>query len=258
MTILPNISVEPLYNPGQILEINGWPCWRTQVGPFELELDIVLAGQTATGEQVGIASFVVMEQDQRFLAYMGKRVATAIAAAVPGGRLQLLTAETKGAHFVPWVWQPLFELCGDSLEPQVIILRKGTPKGYMGRPVRMEGREIPLPQASYRSITSTSPQQLTLAPRDVERLLQLKEEVTLVFVDDFIGQGGTIVGVSQLLAQLEITPLQFVAVVGTDGKLYVETLTREKIGVTLLPQPFPLILPTFRRVEVDQPWTVIT
>lgn len=256
MTTLPNISTEPQYNSGQILEINGWPRWRTQVGPFELELDIVPASQTETGEQIGIASFVVMEQDQRFLAYVGQRLATAIAAAVPAGRLQLLTAETKGTHFVPWVWRHLFELGKDRLEPQIITLRKGELKGYMSRPVQVEGWEGTLPEVNYRSITSVSPQRLTLAPRDVERLLQLRKEVTPVFVDDFIGQGGTIVGVSQLLAQLGLAPLQLVAVIGADGNLYIETLSRERIGVRLLPQPFPLILPTFQRLGMDQPWII--
>lgn len=252
MTTLPTSSVEPLYNPGQILEINGWPRWRTQVGPFELELDIVPAGA-----QLGIASFVVMEQAQHFLAYVGQKLAVAIAEAAQVGRLQLLTAETKGAHFVPWVWQHLSGLCSERLEPQVIILRKGEQKGYMRRPVQIAGRELPLPQVSYSSITSTSPQQLTLAPRDMERLLRLGPEVTLVFVDDFIGQGGTLVGVSRLLAQLGLAPLRYVAVVGADGKLYTETLAREKLDVLLLPRPFPLILPTFQRLSIDQPWTII-
>jgi hypothetical protein len=257
MATLPNTSVEPGYNPGQIVQTQDWPRWRTRVGSFELELDIVPVGQPTTGPQIGIASFVVMEQDQRCLAYLGQELATAIAEAAPEGRLQLLTAETKGAHFAPWVWQSLFALCGDRLEQRVITLRKGERKGYMHRPVRMKGREVPLPQVSYRSITSISPQQLTLAPRDVEQLVQLAPDITLVFVDDFVGQAGTIVGVSRLLAQLSIAPLRYVAVIGTDGNLYIETLTRQQVEVRLLPQPFPLTLPTFRRLREDQPWAIV-
>jgi adenine/guanine phosphoribosyltransferase-like PRPP-binding protein len=90
----------------------------------------------------------------------------------------------------------------------------------------------------------------------MERLLRLAPEVTLVFVDDFIGRGGTIVGVSRLLAQLGLAALRYVAVVGADGDLYTETLAREKIEVTLLPHPFPLILPTFQRLRVDLPWAI--
>lgn len=43
------------FNPGQIVEVDNQLRWLTRAGPFALELDIV---------KPGIASFVVMEQDE--------------------------------------------------------------------------------------------------------------------------------------------------------------------------------------------------
>lgn len=246
------------HNPGQIIEINGWPKWQTQVGPFNLKLDIVVAGQTETGEQVGIASFVVMEQNQSFLTYVGKQLATAIAKTILRKQLLLLTAESKGSHFIPWVWQHLSALYDDRLEQRVIILRKGEMKAYMQRPVRMDEQVIWLPQVNYHSITSTTSQQLTMSPRDVELLLRVVPDATIVFVDDFIGQGGTVVAVSRLLGQLGVVSPQHVAAIGCDGNLYIDALTQAGIEVTLLPHPFPLVLPTFRRLTPDQPWMIVS
>jgi len=252
----PTPAPQPI-NPGQIIEPGGSPRWVTQVGPFELQLDIIPAGQTSAGHDVGIASFVVMEQTQPFLDYCSAQLAQAIAARLGGQPVLLLTAETKGAHLAPWVWKNLFERCGHQLEPRIITLRKGQKKIYMQRPARSGKREIAIPSVSYPSITSARPQTMRLAPKDLELLLdRLAQGVTPVFVDDFIGRGGTVVGLQQLFDQLHLAAPRQIVAIGTDGDLYRETFATAQIEVELLPSPFLLKLPTFLRSGADAPWQI--
>ncbi len=128
---------------------------------------------------------------------------------------------------------------------RVITLRKGTPKVYMQRPVRGGW----LPQVACRSITSSQPQSLTISPRDAELLLAELPACRLVLVDDFIGAGGTWVAVRELVSRLGQSPPDLMAVAGSDGEL-----NDAGQPVTLLPQPLPLRLPTFRRAGGNNPW----
>ncbi len=255
MTNAQQFDAKITFNPGEIKTVNGWPRWKTRVGSFDLELDIVAAGGEKFGQLLGIASFVVMEQHQALLDYLGGQLAAVIAKAVPSGPLVLLTAETKGSHFVPWVWHHLAAKNGSRLHPRVITLRKGELKAYMQRPARTESQRMLLPWVAYHSITSTKPQHLTMSPRDVELLFRLPKEAAVVFVDDFIGHGGTLAAITHLFVQLNHTPPTTMAVIGTDGDLYLKTLAEENINVNLL-RPFPLILPTFRRASTNRPWKV--
>ncbi len=248
----------PNHNSGQITHKNNWPCWITTVGPFELTLDIVSVGQPDGETEIGIASFVVMEQSQAFLDYIGQRLAQTILAHSPDERLILLTAETKGAHLTPWVWHHLYAQMGDRLEERIITLRKGHPKVYMQRPIVIESQEIKIPQVTYQSITSQTDDTMSMSPKDVELLWRASQTgVKPIFVDDFVGRGGTMVAVQRIFEQLKLAPPQFAAVVGSDGDLYQETFQQEKVEIKLLPQPFPLQLPTFQRSRRQLPWQVV-
>lgn len=239
-------------NPGQIMATGPWPQWITHVGPFELRLDIIPVGHTAAGDEFGIASFVVMEQPQPLLAHLGEHLAATIASTCPEARLLLLTVESKGSHLAPWVWQALAAHRPGQVVERVITLRKGTPKVYMQRPVP----GIALPQVACQSITSSQPQSLTISPRDAELLLTESPGSRLVLVDDFIGAGGTVVAVRELVSQLGCPPPDLMAVAGSDGDLYRASLADVGQQVSLLPQPLPLRLPTFRRAGIDAPWQV--
>jgi len=228
------------FNPGEIIQINDSPKWRTKVGSFELELDIV---------EPGIASFVVMEQEQPFLDYVGSLLANAIAAQVSRSNILLVTAETKGSHFVPWVWKNLDNLSvAGELEERVITLRKGSPKVYMIKST---------PAVSFESITSGEKQTLRISPNDEKFLKEVTAKgVEPVFVDDFIGRGGTIRAVCELFKKMNIEPPKLAAVIGSDGNLYEENLA--DLDITLIPQPFPLRLPTFAQEGEAKEWKIIS
>jgi len=251
-------SEEFPFNPGEIVEIDGWPRWKTRVKSFELILDIVTAKKKEGKPELGIASFVVMEQEQPFLDYAGSLLAEAIDQNVPDKKgVVLLTVESKGCHFVPWVWENLADVVGEKLEKRIVTFRKGQSKVYMQRPAVINGQEVVLPQGAFYSITSPDEQNLIISPKDIELLYEvIKEGIEPVFVDDFIGQGGTIVAVHQLFQQLGIEPLHLVAVVGSDGNLYKQTFAQEGIDIVLLPRPFPLKLPTFTRQNEFEPWRI--
>lgn len=242
------------FNPGKIVEVNSWPRWQTSVGPYELTLDIV--GVPGSNSKFGIASFVVMEQEQSFLNYAGSLLAEAIASHTVGeNEIILLTADAKGSHFVPWVWKNLAELVGERLQERVIVFRKGEPKVYMTRPMVINNQEVALPKALFKSITSPDIQTLIISPKDGEFLFEaISKAIEPVFVDDFIGQGETIVAVLKIFQDLSLKPPRLVTVLGSDGDLYKETFAREKIYVTLLPQLFPLRLPIFVRESSFAPW----
>lgn len=244
------------FNPGEVKVIDGWPRWETQVGPFGLTLDIV--GVPKKDSKFGIASFVVMEQEQPFLDYVGNQIAKSIVNHSSERGILLVTAESKGSHLAPWVWHNLATLAGSKLQDRIVILRKGGPKVYMQRPVVGESQEIRSPAVVFRSITSPEEQTLRLSPKDAEYLIEtISQGVEPVFVDDFIGKGGTLVATHQLFKQLGLKPPRFTAVVGSDGGLYQETFVQEAIDdLTLLPQPFPLGLPTFVRENEFEPWRI--
>ena len=101
------------HNPGEIIEQEGRMQWITAVSHFELGLDIVPVAKTADEQEIGIASFVVMEQAQPFLAAVGQTLAEGIAGSTGGGPLLLITAESKGSHLAPWVWRALADLAGN-------------------------------------------------------------------------------------------------------------------------------------------------
>jgi hypothetical protein len=264
------------YNSGTIEAIDGWPgwIWRTCVGPFELNLHIVSLGELPGGGcETGIASFVVMEQEQQFLNYVAGMLAMDIAARTTDCRsVILLTVEAKGSHFAPWVWKNLAELDAAKLCNRIVTLRKG-PKVYMKTPgapdplVVIGGRQIVLSSVSYQSITSHEKQHVVISPKDADLLYEaIQAGAEPVLVDDFLGSGGTIVGVHNLFEQLnrqlaasgliELTPPRLVAVVGSDGNLYEQALAQAQIDVTPLPQPFPLRLPTFTRQNAHAAWEI--
>lgn len=250
---------EESFNPGEIIEIDGWPRWRTHVGPFELILDIVPVGESEKGKsEIGIASFVVMEQEAPFLEYVATQLTEAIVSQTTGERVLLMTVESKGSYFAPWVWNKLVSTTGKRLEKRIIVLRKGEEaKLYMKRPAIIDSQEVALPQTSFFSITSASEQKLNISPRDAEFLLQAATTgVEPIAIDDFIGKGGTIVAVCQLFRQLGLKPPPLLAVVGSDSNLYEKTFREEGMDISLLPQPLPLRLPTFIRESLKTPWQV--
>lgn len=258
------------YNPGRLGKINGVWRWLTEVEGVrerhQLMLDIM--GVPEPESTFGIASFVVMEQEQPFLNNMGKVLAEAIAYQTTGRDVLLMTVESKGSHFLPWVWLNLRELRGERVLKRIITLRKSV-KTYMERPARIKGQEVNVSGVKVPFISITSPEEQTLfiSPKDAEFVVEAIERgVEPVLADDFIGKAGTIGAVyeqsQQLNQQLELLGIEFrfepprlVAVVGSDSDLYKPTL--EKLGVTLLPQPYlPLRLPTFSRQDKLAPWRV--
>jgi len=229
-----------MHNPGKIITNNGINQWQTEVGPFELNLDIA-----PVDKKFAIASFVVMEQDQNFLDYCGRKLAKSIKNKIDNTKKAILiTAESKGSHFVPWIWKHL----KDDAHPRVITLRKGKPKVYMTNP----------PTVEYRSITSSNMQKLNLPNKDLRLLKSLNfNEYQPVFVDDFIGQGGTINAVSRLFKNLNLPTPNYAAVIGSDGNLYKKTFQKNKIKVIVIPNPLLLKLPTFKK-SMDNKDTIIT
>lgn len=226
------------FNVGQIVEADGQPRWLTRVGPFTLELDIV---------EPGIASFVVMEQKQPFLDYLGFVLANSIVTITDEKEILLITAEAKGSHFAPWVWGNLERLIGNRLNDNIITLRKGEPKVYMKKPTKA---------VTFQSITSSKIQTLRISPLD-ESLLRkaIGQKVEPVFVDDFVGMAGTVTAVRRLFdEEMNLNPPKIAAVIGSDGDLYKKAL--DKIDITLIPQPFPLRLPTFKRSVPNGPWQI--
>lgn len=251
----------PSFNPGEIIEVDGWPRWRTHVGPFELLLDIVSVGRIKpeTEKEMGIASFVVMEQEQLFLDFLGNLLAKSIISHTSSENILLITAESKGSHFAPWVWHNLAKEIGGKLEDRMITLRKGEPKVYMQRPVRRNGQEMILPKIPFYSITSSNEQNLIISPKDAELLFEaIARGAKPILVDDFIGRGGTTVATCQLFQQLGLESPHLMVVVGSDGKLYEETFAQEGAKITLLPQPLPLRLPTFIREDSEASWQINT
>lgn len=241
------------YNPGEIVEIEGWPRWKTQVGPFNLVLDIVTAYQKEDGSELGIASFVVMEQSQLFLKYVAESLASASVSHLSQAKSAVLvTVESKGSHLVPLVWQSLSPRIGDKLGERTITLRKGQPKVYAQRPARINGNEIPLPGVNYRSITSQEIQGLWISPNDAEYLCK-KNGREIVVVDDFIGRGGTIAAVRRLFCQFG-AKTRLVLTIGSDGNYYQESFRNWEI--LTLPNPLPLRLPTFYRPGRQNPWLI--
>lgn len=222
------------YNPGEIIKKDNQWQWQTKLGPYILNLDIVPLHENENRQQMGIASFVVMEQDQNFLNYVGDLLAQAITKHLKSEKCILITAESKGSHFVPWVWKNINDKYSEKVHPRIITLRKGKPKVYMQNPTTV----------TYQSITSTSPQQLNLPPKD-ERLLNKSANYQPIFVDDFIGKGGTIVGIHQLFNKLDFDAPQLAAVVGSDSNLFQRTFEKEQIEIKLIPDPLTLKLPTF-------------
>lgn len=243
------------FNPGEIIVVDGWPRWVTETVRHKLMLDIVPVPRPES--KFGIASFVVMEQEQTFLNDVGKILAEAIASQLPDREIILLTVESKGSHFIPWVWKNLTRMAGERLWKRIVSFRKGEPKVYMKRPVIISGQEVVLSPVPFYSITSTNEQKLNISPKDAEFLCDgIEKGVKPVPVDDFIGEGGTAIAVYRLFQQLGLEPPDLVAVVGSDGGLYKQTLTREGINITLLPQPLPLRLPTFHRQNELEPWQI--
>ncbi|MCG2686439.1 hypothetical protein L6258_03700 [Candidatus Parcubacteria bacterium] len=250
----PNKPKELSYNPGEIVVISGVAQWLTKAEGHELRLDIVPVPSPES--TVGIASFVVMEQEQTFLNDVSKLLATAIVSRVTGqGKIVFLTAESKGSHLVPRVWDHLDETIGHRLEKRIVTLRKGQPKVYMQRPAMIRGQEISLSPTVFCSITSSHEQSLMISPKDAEFLSEVIERgARPVFVDDFIGTGGTIVAVCEIFEKLDLNPPSLVAVIGSDGNFYEDILAG--LDITLLPQPFPLRLPTFVRNNPNEPWRI--
>lgn len=234
------------YNPGKIIKTNKHWQWQTKLGPYTLNLDIVPLPENKSGQQIGIASFVVMEQDQNFLNYAGKLIAESIIKESKDKKIILTTAESKGSHFIPWVWKNINHNYPHKIHSRVITLRKGPAKIYMQNPTSV----------NYQSITSSSTQRLTLPPKDERLLRELNfNSYELIFVDDFIGKGGTITAVHKLFKKLNFPPSQLTAVIGSDSNLYQQTFTNKKMEIKLIPDPLPLKLPTFIKSNVGE-WRI--
>jgi hypothetical protein len=237
------------YNPGKIVYQSNLPKWQTTVDGFCLKLDIV-----PLKPDFAIASFVVMEQAQPFLNHMGKALAEAVCKKIPPEKeLFLITAESKGSHFAPWVWKNLMDL-RDTVCSRIISLRKGPPKVYMRRQAVLRGKKINSPKVSFSSITSSEKQALIISPKDIELLASAKRNAQVVFIDDFIGSGGTLIAVKKLFSKLNLSPPKKAAVIGSDGDLYKKSFIQGDFKITLLPQPFPLKLPTFTRETKAAQW----
>ncbi len=234
------------HNPGKIIKDNNYWQWQTELGPHILNLDIVPLPQQNDGQQIGIASFVVMEQDQNFLDYVSKLLAESIIKQLDKSKHSILvTAEAKGSHLIPWVWKNINDSLPQQVHERIIVLRKGQAKVYMKNPASI----------SYQSITSTSSQQLNLPPKD-KRLLKSLTDFELIFVDDFIGKGGTIVAVYQLFENLGSPAPKLAAVIGSDSNLYQQTFADKQIKVKLIPDPLLLKLPTFVRTGKSESWEI--
>ena len=246
------------FNPGKIVEIDGWPRWQTTVGQHQLTLDIVSVGRLNPEEpEIGIASFVVMEQKQPFLKDMADLLSESIVAHLPPRqKVLLVTVESKGSHFCARVWDSLHEKISDRLEEKIVVFRKGTPKAYMQRPALLENRVINSFSFSYCSITSSEKQEIVLSPRDIELLDAFKDNAVSVMVDDFLGRGGTVIAVSRYFEKLGLKPPSIVAVIGSDGTLYEKSFRNAGTTINSLPQPFPLRLPTFSRQPDQQFWQI--
>lgn len=225
------------HNPGKIIEKKGIDQWQTTVGPFKLNLDII-----PVKEKFAIASFVVMEQDQNFLDYCGRKLAKSIKQSLAdANKAILITAESKGSHFIPWVWHQL----KDKVHPRIITLRKGKPKVYMNNP----------PNVSYQSITSPNKQNLNLSNKDFRLLKNLNfNKHEPIFVDDFIGKGGTIIAVCKLFKKAKLPTPKTSAVIGSDGNLYKNSFKNENLNMEIIPKPFLLKLPTFVKTGKNSPW----
>ncbi|NLE45129.1 MAG: hypothetical protein GX620_10440 [Chloroflexi bacterium] len=272
----PEPAQEPKPNPGRIEPIASWPgwVWRTVVGPFELQLHIISLGSPEPGApEGGIASFVVMEQEQPFLDYVAGLVADAIAdyaRACPG--IILVTVESKGSHFVPWVWRQLAERQATRLCGRIITLRKSA-KAYMKTPgmpdsvASLDNHPVVLHPIAYESITSPEEQRLVISPKDAGLLYdEVRRGTEPILVDDFLGAGGTAVGVYRLFESLNhqidyaggggLRPPRVVAVIGSDSGLYTQSFAREGIDYVVLPRQLPLRLPTFTRETADHPWKI--
>jgi len=139
---------------------------------------------------LGIASIVVMEEDPQVISYIAGLVSKAITQYIPKNKpVLLVTAESKGSYFVPWVWSAMEHDIGpDRLLNRIITLRKGGPKKYMNRPVIVCDRQV-IPSVEYYSITSNEPQIITISPKDGEHLTQaISIGAEPVYIDDFLGQ----------------------------------------------------------------------
>ena len=247
------------FNSGEIKVINNWPWWITNVDHYSLKLPIFSIGhQDREGNEVGIASFVVMHQERKFLSHVGNLLAKAIAENVDKShRILLLTSETKGSSLEPYISLNLEKIIGNRLHQRKIVFRKGCEKVYMGRPVLLGSRKITPTSVTYNSITSQEPQTLRLSPDDTELIFkEMARKTVPVYVDDFIGSGGTIVGVHRLFAKLGLKSPEIAVVNGSDGLLYEQTFIKENLKIQLLPQPLPLRLPTFRRKIGEQTWRI--
>ncbi len=236
------------HNPGTITKNNRRWQWLTELGPYTLNLDIVPLPKQDQQRQIGIASFVVMEQNQNFLNYVADLLAESIIKNLDDHKKAiLLTAEAKGSHFTPWVWKNININYPQRLHDRIITLRKGRPKVYMPNPTAI----------TYQSITSTKPQRLNLPPKD-KRLLKSLDlgNYQLVFVDDFIGKGGTVVGVHKLFKKLGFSPPRLASVIGSDGNLFKKTFKNNQIKIKLIPRPLLLKLPTFTRSSQNKNWQI--
>ena len=250
-------TIDASFNEGEILNIEGFPRWITHIGPHKLILDIVTAGKSENGE-LGIASFVVMEQEQTLLLYTAEMITQDIVKHLSEYKpVLLITAESKGSHFAPWVWNQLARLIDNQrLISRIITLRKGEPKVYMNRPVVVDGKEVN-GSVEYHSITSKNPQLLTISPKDGDLLSKATEVgAETIIVDDFLGKGGTIVGINHLFENIGLCAPKIVAAIGSDGELYKETFYQEGYDITVLPKPLLLRLPTFLRSTPESPWRI--
>lgn len=260
------VNKESSFNQGEVVEINGWPRWCTQVGEHSLTLDIV----PTADKELWIASFVVMEQNQHFLEEMGRTLASEMLKQTDK-KILLITTESKGSHFVPYVWQNLAQIAGtDRLVPNIITLRKGKPKVYMDRAVRVHDQFIGPFSVPYYSVTSREEQTMTMSPRDIELLFSLSgDEVEAVYVDDFLGRGGSALGAIGYIGQLNkqltknledagytsgqieglylVEPPKIICVIGADGNLYQAPFQASGRELKVIPEPLPLRLPTFSR-----------
>ncbi len=227
-----------MYNPGKIIKKKGKTVWQTKTGPFELNLDII-----AINPKNAIASFVVMEQDQNFLNYCGAKLAESINKKKTKPKVLMVTVESKGSHFIPWVWSHL----KNNAHHRIISLRKGKPKVYMNNP----------PAINYQSITSPNQQNLILSNKD-NKLLNTVDFTSyqLILVDDFIGKGGTISAVCRLFKQLRLPEIKFAAVIGSDGNLYQQTFQKANLNLEIVPNPLLVQLPTFCKPSKNSPWEI--